>query len=50
MYTALIGQGGYFGYNSEYKAFIEIIDFRSMIEDAKERNRFFFKELGIDDD
>ncbi|MBS6472797.1 MAG: ATP-binding protein [Acetobacter sp.] len=50
MYTPLVGQGGYFGYNPEYRAFIEIIDFRSMIEDAKERNKFFFKELGIDDD
>ena len=39
---------GYFGYHSGYKVYIEVISFRKLIEDAKMRNKIFFKKLGIE--
>ncbi len=38
---------GYFGYNSNFKAFIEVISFDQLVNSAKERNRAFFDKLGL---
>lgn len=43
----LIGRRGFFGYNTRYNAYIEIIDFQEMIDEATNRNSLFFQELGI---
>lgn len=37
----------YFGYMSNYKAYVEIMSYRSLIEHAKMRNAIFFNKLGI---
>jgi hypothetical protein len=39
---------GYFGYSSGFKAYIEIMSYKKLIEDAKMRNKIFFKKLGIE--
>jgi hypothetical protein len=38
---------GYFGYNANYKAFIEVISFDRLLNSARERNQAFFDKLGI---
>lgn len=38
---------GYFGYNPNYKAYIEVISFDRLVNAAKERNRAFFDKLGL---
>ncbi|AHF00818.1 hypothetical protein THIAE_02610 [Thiomicrospira aerophila AL3] len=38
---------GYFGYNPNYKAYIEVISFNQLVKAAKERNRAFFDKLGL---
>ena len=38
---------GYFGYNDNYKAYIEVISFDQLVSSAKERNRAFFDMLGF---
>ncbi|WP_084559304.1 ATP-binding protein [Nitratidesulfovibrio termitidis] len=38
---------GYFGYNDNYKAYIEVVGFDRLILAAKERNRAFFDKLGL---
>ncbi len=38
---------GYFGYNDNFKAYIEIISFDRLVNAAKERNRAFFDKLGL---
>lgn len=38
---------GYFGYNSNYKAYIEVISFDRLLTSARERNRAFFDKLGL---
>ena len=38
---------GYFGYNSNYKAYIEVISFDRLLASARERNRAFFDKLGL---
>ncbi len=38
---------GYFGYNENYKAYIEVISFDRLLNMAKERNRAFFDKLGL---
>lgn len=50
LHISLIDKRRFFGYNSDYHAYIEIIDFQIMIDDATNRNNFFFEELGIKDD
>jgi len=39
---------GYFGYIQAFNAYVEIMSFRKLIEDAKMRNRIFFKKLGLE--
>lgn len=38
---------GYFGYNPNYKAYIEVISYDKLVNAAKERNRAFFEMLGL---
>jgi hypothetical protein len=38
---------GYFGYNSNYEAYIEVISFDRLLNAARERNRAFFDKLGL---
>lgn len=38
---------GYFGYNSTYNAYIEVISFDKLLSSAKERNQAFFNKLGL---
>lgn len=38
---------GYFGYNPNFKAYLEVISFDRLINAAKERNKAFFDKLGL---
>jgi hypothetical protein len=38
---------GYFGYNDNYNAYIEVISFDRLLNMAKQRNRSFFDKLGL---
>ncbi|MFC5473267.1 ATP-binding protein [Paraherbaspirillum soli] len=38
---------GYFGYNENFKAYIEVISFDRLLNSARERNRAFFDKLGL---
>jgi hypothetical protein len=38
---------GYFGYNANYKAYIEVISYDRLLNSARERNRAFFDRLGL---
>lgn len=38
---------GYFGYNSNYRAYLEVISFDRLVNAAKERNKAFFDKLGL---
>ena len=37
----------FFGYNKNYKSYIEVISFNGLLDKAKKRNRAFFDKLGI---
>ena len=39
---------GYFGYISKYNAYVEVMSFRKVIEDATMRNKIFFHKLGLE--
>ena len=38
---------GYFGYNSNYGAYLEVLSFDRLVNSAKERNKAFFDKLGL---
>lgn len=38
---------GYFGYNHNFKSYIEVISFDRLVNGAKQRNRAFFDKLGF---
>lgn len=38
---------GYFGYNLNYKAYIEVISFDRLLNAAQQRNKAFFDKLGL---
>ncbi len=38
---------GYFGYNKNFQAYIEVISFDRLLNSAKQRNRAFFDKLGL---
>jgi len=38
---------GFFGYNDNYKAYIEVVSFDKLLNAARERNRAFFDKLGL---
>lgn len=39
---------GYFGYMSSYNAYVEIMSFKKVIDDATMRNKIFFHKLGLE--
>ena len=39
---------GYFGYLPKFNAYVEIKSFRKLVEDARMRNKVFFKKLGLE--
>lgn len=39
---------GYFGYIKAYNAYVEIMSYRKLVDDAKMRNKIFFKKLGLE--
>lgn len=39
---------GYFGFSAGFNSYIEVMSFRKLIDDAKMRNKIFFKKLGIE--
>ena len=39
---------GYFGYVSSYNAYVEIMSFKKVIDDATMRNKIFFYKLGLE--
>lgn len=39
---------GFFGYSSGFNSYIEVMSYRKLIDDAKMRNKIFFKKLGIE--
>jgi hypothetical protein len=45
--TATSDHLGYFGYNPNYKAYIEVVSFDRLLNSARERNRAFFDKLGL---
>lgn len=38
---------GYFGFNTNYNAYIEVISFDRLVEAARQRNKAFFDKLGL---
>ncbi|WP_375673839.1 hypothetical protein [Bartonella sp. TS82HLJMH] len=38
---------GYFGYNENYKAYIEVISFDKLVDNAKKRHRLFFDKMNL---
>ncbi len=38
---------GYFFYNNNYKAYVEIISFDRLVNEAKKRNKAFFDKLDL---
>ncbi len=38
---------GYFGYNPNFRAYIEVISFDKLLQAARERNKAFFDKLGL---
>lgn len=38
---------GYFGYNPNYRAYVEVLSFDRLVNSARERNRAFFDKLGL---
>lgn len=38
---------GYFGFNPNYNAYIEVISFDKLVDDSKQRNQILFDKLGI---
>lgn len=45
--TVTSDRQGYFGYNPNYKAYIEVASFDRLLNGARERNRAFFDKLGL---
>lgn len=38
---------GYFGYNKKYKAYVELISYDKLLEDANKRNKILFDKLNL---
>ena len=38
---------GYYGYHKEYGAYIEVISFDKLIDDAQRRNKILFDKMGL---
>lgn len=38
---------GYFGFHSGYQIYFEVVSFHKVVKDSEQRNKIFFKKLGI---
>lgn len=47
VFQRLPGGRGYFGYNKNLKAYMEVLEYAELVKDARLRHEPFFKELGI---
>ncbi|MDE4907134.1 hypothetical protein L0665_00635 [Methanogenium marinum] len=47
-FTQLSGELGYYTYNKNYNAHVEILSYDKLIADARKRNKMFFIKLGIE--
>ncbi|WP_461752621.1 hypothetical protein, partial [Methanocorpusculum sp.] len=47
-YKKLMGDLGYYTYNSQYNAHMEILSYDKLLPDAKTRNWVWFDKLGLD--
>lgn len=45
--TVTSDRQGYFGYNPNYRTYIEVVSFDRLLNGARERNRAFFDKLGL---
>jgi hypothetical protein len=45
--TVTSDRQGYFGYNPNYKAYVEVLSYDRLLNGARERNRAFFDKLGL---
>jgi hypothetical protein len=39
--------GGFFGFNPNRNAYLEVLSYTKLVEDAKKRNRVFFEKLNL---
>lgn len=46
-FQKLPGGRGYCSYNKDYRAYVEILDYRQLVDDARLRHEAFFKKMGI---
>jgi len=46
-FTATSDGLGYFWYNPNLKAYVEVMSFDRLVKAAKERNKAFFDKLGL---
>jgi hypothetical protein len=46
-FTESQDKGGFFGYHKHHNAYIEIVSYRKMLDDAEKRNRVLFERLNI---
>lgn len=46
-YATLQGEYGYYTYNRNHNAHVEIVAFDKIVLDAKQRHKAFFEKLGI---
>jgi hypothetical protein len=44
-YTMMPDGQGFFGFNNNLKAYVEIISYDKLLEDAKQRNQILFDKL-----
>lgn len=47
IFTVAPNNDGYFGYNPDYKTYMEIISFQKLVSDAKKRNAVLFDQLNL---
>jgi hypothetical protein len=41
-------RAGYFKYHKTYKAYVEVVSYRKVLDDALKRNKIFFDKLGVE--
>ena len=46
-FKELLGGGGYYGYNSQYSAYVEVVSYEKLLSDAQKRNKVLFERLGL---
>lgn len=46
-FQSLPGGRGYSSYNKDYRAYVEVLDYRQLVDDARLRHEAFFNKMGI---